>query len=362
MTKAIGVTLLLALPFPVMVGAQQASQNAVESAEVHPTVIVPWTHFGRQALDPPQTPEPPQSADPPNASGVAALPATVPQQAGEDSPPLTEISELTSEYQKRVADRDAKLEQFRSTAGNETDPDQRALADIGITRVRLEGARDRMQSSQKLSQALSALAANLRAKADDLASLTQSRRSELQGFEDSSSRLEQHQPALHLALKNLALLPATARSGDLMQQINAEIAKDAQTLHANKVRGAEVEQEIKTLEGESAKLRDSAQRAEDRAAQFALAARNAEASQAQLRDHLEVSQAGEQAEKLLAATQNAFSNSADVADDVPSPPIPETAKVSESSLGPDRLTAAVRECVRKTGDPAECRRAAGGTP
>lgn len=370
MTRPVCLLAALAATTLPMVAQQPVSQADPDSDPPRAArVIVPWRHFGPQPASPSQTSNstqnlvirpvsfnaaPAQPADPgadPDTSLASAM------------DPITAVSSLSADYQKREQDRQERLREFEAAGRNDTgNPTSQALADIETTRLLLEGEQDRMQSSQQLSQAFSVLASKLDTHAGQLSALLKARRETAQQSDAEIARVNAQTPDINLALKNLALLPAGTESDQFMERLADRLNHLDQVLKTDQTQSQQAHRQIADLEAEERELGQASYQARAKAAQLTTTSQQAKVNEDLLANRLEFSTARQRALDEISSAGQALATLGSLHEQ---PAVQQAALggVQQTSADPPgaegRQVDALRACIRRTGDVTACR-ASGG--
>jgi len=333
--------------------------------------IVPWRHFGPGSRDPSQAPSSAldpavgtislgfdSASTPPTHSGAA------PNAAASANDVLTEVSNLSADYQKREQERQERLHEFEAATQNDPgNSTSQALADIESTRLLLEGEQDRMQSSEQLSQAFTSLATRLEAHSNQIRALLKARRETAQQSDAEIARVSNEAQEMSLALKNLALLPAGAENDQFMQRLAARLDHLDQVLKTDQEQSQQAHRQIGDLEAVERELHQASDQAIGKASQLTTASQQARMNQDLLANRLEFSTARQRASDELATASQALAASGTLRDE---PAVQRAALggVHDSAASAAPATEggsvdALRACIRRTGDVTACR-ASGG--
>ncbi|HUY15842.1 MAG TPA: hypothetical protein VMX16_19765 [Terriglobia bacterium] len=268
-----------------------------------------------------------------------------------DNSPESEVASLTSAYKKREADREAQRQELEKAAAK--DPATLALAQIQETRLLLEGEQDRMQSTQQLSQAFSALADEIASRATQVRAMVENRKQMADISDADLDRMNDRTPRLDLSLRNIAMLPPSNENNQMIRRLDAELAQDDQARKLDEARSLQARHEMQSLEADSVELGKESAEARQKSAGFAMAAQDAKLNEGRLADRLEFSVTRQRATDTLNSTSKAIEDSVALTGNTA---INSTVMGTSSVAVPthqsvDRL----RDCIRKTGDVEACR-------
>jgi hypothetical protein len=416
--KAWKIVLPLVLLSVASAALAQDGYNSASMADVTPArIIVHWRHFGQApaaslpanstqslAQDPPSPADPP--ADPPasqaaqapaqpspqvseediskkhphppepvnlpaalqtappvsNAGNVEPLPASAPaalaslpqsSESTESNGPDAQMASITASYQNRDSARRAQLEELTAQA---TDPSMQEAVEIERTRLLLAGEEDRARTAQQLSEAFAALAGELDSQAGKLRGLGENRSQTALTAQAELSHLGSLTPAQETSLQNLAMLPASGQSDQMMRGLNQELTHEESARTLDNESSTEAGGELKALQTQAAQMEQVAAEARARSARLADVARAAQAQENLLRDRLQYAIARQKAQELLSGASQAVDQAPNLSAGDASlsalPPVTAgAAKPPAASQGVDQL----RDCIRKTGNVDACR-------
>jgi hypothetical protein len=270
-----------------------------------------------------------------------------------DHSPEGQIAALTAGYQKREADRQARRAQLEAAGAQ--DPNAQALVQIEQTRLLLEGEKDRMATSQQLAAAFAALGEELDARAHKVRDLVESRNETAVTAEAELNQLNDVVPRRELALRNLAMLPASDQNDEMIRGLSAELAQEEGARKLDEERSQEARSEFKALQAESGQLEQAAAEARRKSSRFADAARSAQVNENLLADRLEYSVARMRTADLLTNASKALDHSGAFKDNVQIGPLPAASAAPAPPTGAAQAVDQLRDCIRKTGNPDACR-------
>jgi hypothetical protein len=271
----------------------------------------------------------------------------------QDHSPESQIADLTSEYEEREAERKARRAQLEAAAAH--DPSTRAIAQIEVTRLLLEGEKDRGATSQQIAKAFASLGEELDNRARRVRDLVESRDQTAVTAEAELDQLNQLVPRRELALRNLAMLPASDQTDQIIHGLNTELAQEEDTRRLDRERSQEARSEVKALQAEANALHEAAQEARRRSSKYADAAQSAQVNENLLADRLEYSVARMRTADLLTGVSKALNHSDTLKENIQMGPLPAAGTVSTPGLTPTQTVDKLRDCIRRTGDPDACR-------
>ena len=355
--------------------AQQPTPSPGTSLAPYSRNIVPWRHFGPEPGDRPQpsniaplaearpaasaapddSTQPATSANDPSSSTSALNPSTADQPAA----PAPEISlastvaSLATDYGKREQERSAHRQELEAAAHN--DPTLQALTEIQSTRLLLEGEQDRMQSSEQLAQSFTGLATRLQTHVYQVRTLLQTRKREAEQADAEIARVNSELPDLSLALRNLAMLPATRENDEFMKHLSDRLDHVEEILRNDRERSQQAHLQVNGLETDEQQLTEASRRARAKSVAFSQASQGAKLNQDLLANRLEFSVARKRAGDELANTSQALETSVTMR---AAPTVQQAALGGVQPQTPDRISQQVetlRVCIRRTGDVTACR-------
>jgi hypothetical protein len=333
--------------------------------------IVPWRHFGPRTGDPSQNSRPaPEPAVNTislgfnSASAQPGDPGAAPDAVASANDVLTAVSNLSADYQKREQERQERLREFEAATHNDPgNPTSQALADIESTRLLLEGEQDRMQSSEQLSQAFTALAARLETHSNQIRDLLKARRETAQKSDAEFARVSGEAQEMSLALKNLAMLPAGSENDQFIERLASRLDHLDQALKTDQEQSQQAHRQLEDLQAVERELHQASDQAIAKAAELTTTSQQAKVNQDLLANRLEFSSARQRASDELSSASQALTASnalhgepaveQAVLGGVQDPPAAAAATAEGGSVD------ALRACIRRTGDVAACR-ASGG--
>lgn len=349
--------------------AQQWPAPPEADTSYHPRNIVPWRHFGQQPGDPSQASGRPQPAEvrqvaymtsaetpgTPAASPVNDLPL---DGSSGPSPALSvtsTVASLSADYEKREQERNARRQELEAAGRN--DSTLQALTDLQTTRLLLEGETDRMQTTGQIAQALAELNHKLQSRAEQVRVLLKTRREAAQEADAEVARINAETPDLNLALRNMAMLPASSDNDEFISRLNGRLNHLDETLRTNQERSQQAHLQIKGLEADEQALDQASQQAMAKAVAFKQASQDAKLNQGLLANRLEFSAERKRASDEISTTSAALQTTVAAHD---------STAVQQAVLGDtrpqaptaDRLSSQadeLRECIQRTGDVTSCR-------
>jgi hypothetical protein len=293
-----------------------------------------------------------QSALPP-AGGKPAHGVGVGEQKAQDNSSEAQIAALTAGYKQREASRNAQRAQLLATSTN--DPATRALAQIEATRLLLENENDRSVTSQQLARAFASLGEQLDTRAHAVQDLIESRNQGAVTAEADLKQLNGSLPQRELALRNLAMLPATDQNDRIIRGLNAELTQEENARELDEETSKEALSEIQALKAEADELEQAAAEARRKSTTFANAAQAAKVNERLLADRLEYSVARMRGTDLLTSASKALDQSGALGGNAQLDPLSATRAVPALGSSANQATDQLRDCIRKTGNPDACR-------
>lgn len=284
----------------------------------------------------------------PGAGGMAPNASAAPSDS-----PEAQIAALTAGYRQREAGRESQRSALENAGAK--DPSTLALARVEETRLLLEGEKDRGATSQQLAKAFASLGEKLEARAQRIHALVESRNQTAVSAEAELNLLNGLAPRRELALRNLAMLPPSTQSDQMMSGLNTELAQQQATHKLDQQRSLEARGEMKALKAEAGQLQQAAAEARQKSSDFANATRAAQVNESLLADRLEYFVARMRATDVLSSAAQALDHSAVLKDNVqlksPASPAVTPAPTARAPQSVDRL----RDCIRRTGNLDACR-------
>ena len=271
----------------------------------------------------------------------------------QDHSPEAQIAALTAGYEQREASRKAQRAQLEAAGTH--DSATQALAQIQATRLLLEGEKDLGVTSQQLAKAFASLGLELDGRAQKIRDLVESRGQTALTSQAELNQLNEVLPRRELALRNLAMLPASNQSDQIIHGLAAELAQEEGTRKLDLERTQEARSEIKALQAEADALARAAEEARKKSSSFADAAQAAQVNENLLADRLEYSVAQMRTADLLTSASKALDHSGTLKENLQIGPLPAAGTVSASAPSANQAVDQLRDCIRRTGNPDACR-------
>jgi hypothetical protein len=289
----------------------------------------------------------------PAALGKAGNGSVAATLKAQDHSPEGQIAQLMAAYEQREAERKTQREHFEAAGAR--DPATQALAEIEATRLVLEGERDRGATSRQLAKAFASLGEELDARAQKIRDLVESRKQTALTAEAELNELNQVVPRRELALRNLAMLPASTQNDQIIHGLNTELAQEEAGRRLDEEQTQEAQSEIKALQAEADELERAAAEARRKSSSFADAAQSAQVNENLLADRLEYSVAQMRTADLLGSASKALEHSGALKDTIHIAPLPAAGPISASTPSASQSVDQLRDCIRRTGNPDACR-------
>jgi hypothetical protein len=271
----------------------------------------------------------------------------------QNNSPNAQIAQLTAGYKQREASRNARRAQLLAAGAN--DPATQAVAQVEITRLLLEGENDRRATSQQLAKAFASLGEELSARAQAVQELIESRRQAAVTAAADLNHLNSLVPQRELALRNLAMLPASDQTDSMIRGLNTELTQEEDTRKLDEETSQESRGEIKALQAEADELEQAAGEARRSSTRFADAAQSAQVNERLLADRLEYSVARMRTADLLTSASKALGHSGVLTDNAQLGPLPAAGAVPALTPSAKQAMDQLRDCIRKTGNTDACR-------
>jgi hypothetical protein len=266
--------------------------------------------------------------------------------------PAARIGEVSKGYQRREQDRQTRRGQL--DAVQQKNGDLEGLVQIQRIRTLLEGEQDREATAQQLSEAFTSLADSLQAQAEAQGTFVEMRKRRVRGIDDEDRQREERKPDLLLALKNLALLPATPQNTDMIRRLDTELSSGDVRRKANELTKAQAQLEIQAASKAQQDLEQKFQVALQQAAGYTGVVKEAKDNQLRLADRLEFAVGEEKVKKLLDDAEKALSGPSPLAEDPEINRALLNIELGKPQVKTDQEIDAIRNCIRQTGDAEAC--------
>jgi hypothetical protein len=287
-----------------------------------------------------------------NSEIETGLEAKSPSQP-QDHSPEAQIAALTAGYMQRQATRQAQRAQIKAAGAH--DPATQAVAQIEVTRLLLEGEKDREATSQQLAQAFSSLGEELDNRAQRVRNLAQSRKQTALTADAELNEINESAPRREMALRNLAMLPASTDNDQIISNLSAELEQEENTRKLDEEQSHEAGSEIKALQNEANTLERAATVARRKSSNFADAAQSARVNENLLADRLEYAVAQMRTADLLAGASKVLDHSGALKENLQIGPLPAAGSVPAPLPSASTAVDQLRDCIRQTGNPDACR-------
>ena len=212
-----------------------------------------------------------------------------------------------------------------------------------------------MNSSERLSQAFTALAAKVQSQAYQVRVWLKARRRTADQADAEIARVGAEIPDLNLALHNVAMLPASTENDEFLKQLDDWLRHREGILKTDQERSRQAHLQIKALEADEQELDRASQRARLKAVAFAQASQDAKLNQDLLANRLEFSTEHERAADELVNTRQLLQTPLGISGNAGIPEAALGGGLPEPTEKPVQQGDTLRECIRHTNDVAACR-------